>query len=418
MSLKCGKALTALAMTCIGALLGAVGCSSSEPAVATLQQGVHENFFELDGNATSGTRDDWAKVLLQGGGDSIAHTGVIVDPPDASTFTTGGSKDIHDVSKWRHKDGNVPPKDDITNAYAAAYDVAGDLVIYFGADRYAQNGSSQMGFWFFKQHVGLNGDGTFSGAHSDGDMLVLVDFTVGGKVGEVRVYEWLSIGGGSDGNLNLVAGGKVLGATPDIFCLDDDTICATVNKENTPSPWPYQPKSGAAGTFPPGAFFEGGINVSELFGSDVCFASFLAETRASHEENSVLKDFVLGSLDTCKPCEIKVKNECQVVKANKHSDKAYTANFKATVTVENCDLPKGTLVEVIDDAATAGDPSDDATATSKLAKPLRAGESVALFGSFQTNENPPKDNVVRASVKFGSEVLSATSEPTECECLP
>jgi hypothetical protein len=382
-----------------------------------LQQAVHESVFELDGNAFSEGRDDWDNVLLEGGGDSIANTGVIPDPARLSIFTTGGSKDINDIPEWRHKDGNVPPKDDITNAYAAAYDVNGDLVIYFGADRYAVNGASQMGFWFFQNEVGLNADGTFSGEHADGDILVLVDFTVGGKVGEIRVYQWLTAGGGSDGNLDFIDGGEVLGAEPDIFCLDDDSACGTVNEEDTPSPWPYEPKFGDAGTFPPGAFFEGGINISALLGSDICFASFLAETRASHEENSVLKDFVLGSLDTCKPCKIEVKKECKVVKKNKYSEKDFTANFAATVTAVDCDLPKGTVITVVDDAATDDDPNDDSTATRTLEETLPAGDSIVLYGSFQTDENPPKDNVAHATADTGSEVLEASSEPTECECF-
>ncbi len=417
MSLRSGKALVALGMTCISALPIAAGCSGTEPAAGTLEQAVHESVFELDGNATTETRDDWENVLLQGGGDSIVNTGVIVDPEDATIFTTGGSKDIHDVPEWRHKDGNVPPKDDISNAYAAAYDVNGDLVIYFGADRFAQNGASQMGFWFFQNEIGLNEDGTFSGEHADGDVLVLVDFTVGGKVGEIRVYEWLSAGGGSDGNLDFIAGGEVLGAEPDIFCLDDDTACGTVNKEDTEAPWPYEPKFGEEGIFPPGAFFEGGINISALFGPDVCFASFLAETRASHEENAVLKDFVLGSFDTCKKCEIKVKKECKVLKQNKYGDKDYTAGFKATVTAQSCDLPKGTVITVVDDAGTAGDPSDDSTVTRTLEETLPEGRSVDLFGTFQTDENPPKYNVVHATADKGNDVLEASSEPTECECL-
>lgn len=412
-----GKALIALASVCLSALPITAGCSSAEPGEGTLQQAVHNSVFELDGNAFSQDRDDWDNVLLDGGGSSIANTGVIPDPKPITIFTTGGSKDIHDVTEWRHKEGNVPPKDNITNAYAAAYDVNGDLVIYFGADRYAVNGASQMGFWFFKNEVGLNDDGTFSGEHADGDMLVLVDFTIGGKVGEIRVYQWLTAGGGSDGNLDFVDGGKVLGAEPDIFCLEDDSACGTVNKEETDSPWPYDPKFGPDDTFSPGAFFEGGINISALLGPEICFASFLAETRASHEENSVLKDFVLSGLDTCKPCEIEVTKECEVVKKNKYSDKEFTANFSATVTTLNCDLPCGTVITVVDNAGTPDDPSDDSTATRTLDEILPAGESVVLSGSFQTDENPPKENVAHASVDTGSEVLEASTEPTECECF-
>ena len=422
-----GKALRALTGTCASMLALAWGCTSSDVERGTLQEAVHlDGTFELDGNAIdeAAEGDDWDTVLLGGGGDSIADTGVMADPARLSIFTTGGSKDIHDVTEWRHKDGNVPPKDNITNAYAAAYDVDGDLVVYFGADRFAQNGSSQMGFWLFQNEVALNDDGTFSGEHAVGDILVLTDFTIGGKIGTVKVYEWVGDGSGSHGNIDLLAEAEVLGGTADILCTADDSACGVVNQVDTPAPWPYEPKFGDAGTFPPGAFMEGGVNISALLGDDVCFASFLAETRASHEEHAVLKDFVLGALDTCKePCKIKVKKECKVKrKIDKYS---FVASFTATVTNECCDtekdnccvMPKGTVITVVDDAGTADDPSDDVTVTKTLEEELGPDQSVELSGYFKTKENPPYDNVVHATADTGDEVVTASSEPTACEPL-
>jgi hypothetical protein len=429
MTVRSGKALSALTGTCVSILAIAAGCAgeivSPPERDGTVEQSVHdEGTFELDGDALDSPApgDDWDNTA-----NALAYTGVLADPAPASIFWTGGSKDIHDITEWRHKDGNVPPKDDLTNAYAAAYDVNGDLVVYFGADRYAQNGDAQMGFWLLQNEVGLNADSTFSGMHADGDVLVLVDFTNGGKVGTINVYEWLSAGGGSDGNLNFVAGGAVLGADDDVFCLADDTACGAVNKEETPSPWPFQSKFGEPNMFPPGAFFEGGVNLSALFGEERCFASFLAESRASQEENAVLKDFVLGSFDTCKeepppppkPCTIEVSKECKVTSKNVDGcDKTFTACFTATVTNTCCEpLPCGTLITVVDDAGTADDPSDDVEVSMMLDAPLDPGGSVQLSGEFQTNENPPLDNVVHATADTGSEVIEASSEPTACQCL-
>ena len=59
--------------------------------------------------------------------------------------------------------GEPLDKDDITNAYAAAYvntvdttnDDIGDLIIYFGLDRFDTNGSAQVGFWFLQSEIGL-----------------------------------------------------------------------------------------------------------------------------------------------------------------------------------------------------------------------------------------------------------------------
>jgi hypothetical protein len=68
-----------------------------------------------------------------------------------------------------------------------------------------------------------------------------------------------------------------------------------VNDAATPSPWSYTPSKGPANIFPKGAFFEGGVNLSQLGISNVCFASFLAETRSSQSTDATLKDFVTGT---------------------------------------------------------------------------------------------------------------------------
>ena len=125
----------------LATLLGAMMSLFSIPVVLA----VHDlGVFELEGDATDDPAvagDDWSTVNF-GGGSAAARTGVDADPAPRSIFTGGGSKDPIDISSWRYKDGSVPDKDDITNAYAAAYNVNGDLVIYFGADRYANDGDA------------------------------------------------------------------------------------------------------------------------------------------------------------------------------------------------------------------------------------------------------------------------------------
>jgi hypothetical protein len=74
----------------------------------------------------------------------------------------------------------VPPKDEIENAMAALYEVSGDQHLYFAADRFANNGSADFGFWFFRNEITLNPDGTFDGVHEVGDVLILGTFTQGG----------------------------------------------------------------------------------------------------------------------------------------------------------------------------------------------------------------------------------------------
>src|SRR5439155_11051785 len=141
--------------------------------------------FELDGNlaagdtfgSVTGTRD-WANSSLTASGlgpDVITQTtpepgGVpapatfpylITDPFGTTIYTTGGSKDILDVSSWKYTSGSVPDKDEISHAFAAAYSVStgGEgggpphTWIYFGADRFANNGDSNIGFWFFQNGI-------------------------------------------------------------------------------------------------------------------------------------------------------------------------------------------------------------------------------------------------------------------------
>lgn len=257
------------------------------------------DIFELDKNAIDDASplDDW-QTLNNGGGSAIATTldanGNPVEIPDLggqTIFTGGSSKDDLDISGWRHKAGSVPPKDEITNAYAAAYQAGSDTYVVFGADRFAQNGDAVIGFWFFQNAISLNttgpNAGTFNGVHKNGDVLVLSDFTQGGGEVTIRVFKWNSPGGSIDGTLDLIGTGFGCAASP--------LFCAEVNDAATPAPWAYTPSQGPAGTFPKGAFFEGGINLSQLGITNVCFASFLAETRSSQSVDSTLKDFVTGT---------------------------------------------------------------------------------------------------------------------------
>src|SRR5688572_7712419 len=259
-------------------------------------QAVHDvGAFELDKNAVddpAGGADDWNNVYAQisadandtGNDDKCIALGAVEcsfvsDLDGHSIFTTGGSKDDLNIPSWRHKDGSVPPKDEITNAYAAKYIVSGEQILYFGADRFAQNGSADFGFWFFRSPVSTNADGTFSGLHvgtpsTPGDILILGTFTQGGATSNIRVFEWVGTGG------NATSNGTVEGPTGAFGdCVPGsggDEGCGTVNSGLIPVAWSYTPSQGAAGSIPSGGFVEGGINLTEL-GIPGCFSSFMAE---------------------------------------------------------------------------------------------------------------------------------------------
>src|SRR5262249_6524697 len=126
--------------------------------------------FEIDGNPQDGaaTGEDWDTVVGNGTppfpkAGSTALAAAFVQGIGASDriFTGGGSKDFSEINQWQHTIGSVPDKDEINDAYAALYEVSGTRFLYFGGDRFAQNGDAQIGFWFFQNAISVNPNGTF-----------------------------------------------------------------------------------------------------------------------------------------------------------------------------------------------------------------------------------------------------------------
>lgn len=381
--------------------------------VASAQEIDDPAIFELEGNATNDAPagDDWQN-LITNGGSSLAFTGILADPGSASQFTSGGSKDDLDISSWRHKDtGGFPDKDDITNAYAAGYNLSGDLVIYFGADRYANNGDAQLGFWFLQDDVYENNDGTFHGVHHIGDILILAHFSNGGGVPTIEVFQWVGTGGDTNGTLDeLMPSGSAKCGTVGV-----DTSCAITNETDVPLYWSYTPKFGTSGTAPPVSFFEGAVNVTELLGGPgnvPCFTSFLAETRSSTSIDATLKDYVLGGFPVC---GLELTKSCDSGSINSNGD-ALTYAYSGTVT----NVGFGTLynVTVVDDAGTPGEASDDITHNIGSLGP---GSSDTFSGTFDSLLNPATNRASAsgntASDGTGTDV-TADADPAVCPSVP
>jgi uncharacterized repeat protein (TIGR01451 family) len=310
---------------------------------------VHDDgIFELDGNALdqAAAGDDWQNGT-PGAADSLFIPGSVEkDGVDTTYFAQGGSKDHHDIDEWHYSATDVAPdKDELIDVFAAAYDTADGTTVYYGADKFDDSGDAQIGFWFFQGAVSLGANGLFNGAHTVGDVLVLSDFTNGGSVDLICVYEWNPPGDdiaagvptntGCDlgDNLTLAAAG----AECDVSGPDGSfNVCAIVNPGVETAPWPFVNKDGAT-DFGVGQFFEGGINLDDLFDGDApCFSGFLAETRSSQEVEAQLKDFALGNLNTCKPPDI----ETQV------SDSVIDVGESVTDTADltnNSPLPTGSI---------------------------------------------------------------------------
>jgi hypothetical protein len=287
------------------ALLGTIPSAVAVHDLGLFQ--LDRNALEADDGGTGFTGDDW-DTLFGGGGSQDSFTGILPDNAGVGTqFHGGGSKDDLDITSWLWNPGEPLDKDNITNAYAAAYtntvdtgeNDVGDLIVYFGLDRFSTAGSAQVGFWFLQDpdfglsNISSGGGFQFTGQHQDNDILVQSNFTNGGVIANLTVFKWL-------------AGALVeIGTVDASDCVSvsdlDDPACATVNQSPTNAPWPYTPKGNESppGTFQQSAFFEGGINITRLVPDATCFANFLAETRSSTPFDARLKDFVHGTFESC-----------------------------------------------------------------------------------------------------------------------
>lgn len=403
--------------------------------VAPVYAGNVTDNFELDGNVTTGTKDDWSTVNFSGGAANIlAKTGVADDPAPQSIFTGGGSKDGLDLNGplsgaggWKYKDGSVPDKDNITNAYAAAYNVNGDLVIYAGADRFDNSGDAFMGFWFFQGQVGLGSGGAFSGQHVVGDTLVLANFSGGGTTVNIEVLQWVGTGGNVGGTLQRIAGiaggapAKCGAAgTPANFCGITNAVAG-----ETP-PWAYTNKDGTH-AFQTAGFLELGINITQVFkaanpnSATPCFSAFMAETRSSTSVTATLKDFVLHSFPVC---SIAVSKACGSGVLNA-SVTPPLINYPITGRVQNNGFGQLTNVTLVDDPAVsvpftyhqclANSDLPDLTTTASLS-PLNGGVSVCYKGTVSSVTNGASDTVT-ASGSAGSSPLTAKAGAT-CQPIP
>jgi hypothetical protein len=315
--------------------------------------------FQLEGNTvpTACPPNDWAGLYnaFQAdnttppcGSDGFKFVADGVGSSDSTYWSGGGSKDAYDPAlgpwMWAPNDTS-PDKNDIDNAFAAAYHLGGgasatDLTrfLFFGADRFNTSGDAQMGFQFLQADTCLAGPvGTSSAGdaacpastpnqaanagkfvdpttgdlvhHTNGDVLALVNFNNGGTLGLSAVFVWSGADGNGGGSYQQALTGN--GAAADCKTIaDPNNFCSTSNTANlTNEPvWPYTAKNQKGKTitsYTPSAFIEGGINLNAIPNSGSCFPSFLAETRSSAGPSSglgltaQLKDLAFGKFELC-----------------------------------------------------------------------------------------------------------------------
>lgn len=185
---------------------------------------------------------------------------------------TQGSKDGDAINSWHWSVGQTNNKGDITNAAAILGTENGHNIIYFAGDRAVNNGDAAIGFWFFKTGVTKNANGTFTGTHSNGDLLIVSHFTQGGGQADIFIY--------------VFNNGALTGPTKSSNAAVNSAV------ETVPAGFSY-----ASASYPAGDFFEGKVDLTAL-NIPPCFANFLLETRNSQSITASLQDLTFGSFTT------------------------------------------------------------------------------------------------------------------------
>ena len=124
--------------------------------------------------------------------------------------------------------GRTAEKDNLLHAYAARYSTAPSPecpvgagltsceLIYFGSDRFANDGDATQAFWFLQNRVTLGsnsmGAAGFTGTHRNGDLLIISEFSNGGTNSTITIYKWVCGRRRTDlrqhGSLQFVTGGE------------------------------------------------------------------------------------------------------------------------------------------------------------------------------------------------------------------
>jgi len=321
--------------------------------------------------------------------------------PDISTFTTGSKDTLNITPGWEcTRSNNVNDKTDIVNAYATAYidPGTGDLIVYFAMERYSNEGTGNVGFWFLKDdEVGCPVMATgpksasFTGNHMDGDTLVVAEFATGGDLDSIIInaYTW---SGGAGGFLDPSPVGGVTGSE----CIGDgagQSLCGVVNKlpilHPAGIPWhteTKQPGNTPSNDLEEAEFFEGKINLTEL-GLVGCFSKYMGVTRSSTSLTATIFDYALGDFNLC---SISVDKQCSAAPEPNAAGNAVVSTFDVTVT------------------NTGAGPVSDVAIAENIEASLATCELVAIDGNGTGPTALPKDTpvVIKASLDADDTVVA------------
>ena len=230
---------------------------------------------------------------------------------------TLGSKDFFEAQNLNWIIGQTKAKNDIANAAAIINQEADSAVLYFAGDRTVNEGAAQIGFWLYLNGTGpvvtnAAGDGgIFAPNHRLGDVFILADFSNGGTLATVSVYEWVGSGGdvpNTNGALKF-----------------SSTLTGRVAQNNNstyavPSGWTFKSPD-----YEYNMFFEGRVNLRDIlirYNVKLCDVKFILETRSSPSVTASLDDFAAGSFG--------VTPDALVLTANPYCDGATGGSIVST----------------------------------------------------------------------------------------
>ena len=250
------------------------------------------------------------------------------------------------------KTNNATDKGDYVNAYgyAAMVEVGGanHIVFFFGLEKDDDNGTNNIGIWLLQDGtvncVSTGGNTAFTGHHQDGDLLAVVAYDSGGNVGTALGYTWQ---GGA-----LVPEFSQTQAECSSSLGDDSPFCVITNADGTrETPW-WSPQKGdksSGAVLQENVFVEGFLDVTNVFGagSEPCYASALADTRASTSTTATLYDFVQIEAPTCGPLIIKKYYDKDAQGDRDTNDVAAAGwTFKVVAHGDDPSIPANVLYEV------------------------------------------------------------------------
>ncbi|MGM5471256.1 HYR domain-containing protein, partial [Flavobacteriaceae bacterium LMO-SS05] len=272
--------------------------NSTEWGSAALQL---EPTFDYHADVFTGNQDDIftaSKDFKLFGGYGQPYNGWTLSPMQAKS-------DIMNAAAVILTGLVTDPEDGCISSFGA-YDPS-HTYLFFAGDRESNNGTGYIGFWFLKNGTSpitdADGHKIFSPARGIGDLLVLADFTSGGRDADVTVLQWVGPGNGTEGNNNSLV--KI-------------TTNAQVGQNNatqTPVPAGFAVPAGQT-TYDYNEFYEGVIDLTSVFDLQtnpelICSATWMLETRASAEITADLKDYVAGSFHLTPTIEVSDDTVCE-----------------------------------------------------------------------------------------------------------